>query len=91
MRNITVRKSVVGQVVACALLLTVVSGLQSVQAHGYSALLDAKKYAEVETAVAAKLAIEPNNADALVGNIDLILLEGNIKRFDDAAKMASNA
>ncbi len=88
MRNLISRKSVVGQAVACALLLTAMSGLQSVQAHEYSALLDAKKYAEVETAVAAKLAIEPNNADALVGNIDLILLEGNIKRFDDAAKMA---
>jgi len=88
MRNVTSRKSVVGQSIACALLLTAMSGLQSVNAHEYTALIDAKKYAEVETAVAAKLAIEPNNADALVGSIDLILLEGNIKRFDAAIKMA---
>lgn len=82
------RPSVVRQAVACALLLSALSGLQSVQAHEYSAQLDANKYAEVETAVAAKLAIEPNNADALVANIDLILLQSNITRFDDAASMA---
>ncbi len=88
MRNVTSRKSVVGQAVACAVLLTAMLGLQSVNAHQYTALIDAKKYAEVETAVAAQLAIEPNNADALVANIDLILLEGNVKRFDDAIKFA---
>ena len=88
MRNLNSRKSCVGQSVACALLLTAMSGLQSVNAHEYTALIDAKKYAEVETAVAAKLAVEPNNADALVANIDLILLGGNVKRFDDAVKMA---
>lgn len=88
MRNLISGKSVVGQAVACALLLTAMSGLQSVHAHEYSALIDAKKYAEVETAVAAKLAIEPNNADALLANIDLILVRDNVKRFDDAAKMA---
>jgi tetratricopeptide (TPR) repeat protein len=88
MRNLNSRKSRAGQAVAGALLLTAMSGLQSVNAHQYTALIDAKKYAEVETAVAATLAIEPNNADALLGSIDLILLENNIKRFDDAAKMA---
>ncbi len=82
------RPSVVSQAVVCALLLSATSGLPSANAHEYSAQLDAKKYAEVETAVAAKLAVEPNNADALVANIDLILLQSNIKRFDDAAKMA---
>lgn len=82
------RPAFVSRSVACALLLTAFSGLQPVKAHQYSMLLDAKKYAEVETAVAAKLALEPNNADALVANIDLILLQGNIKRFDDAANMA---
>lgn len=88
MRKSISRKSLVGQAVACALLLTAMSGLQPVNAHEYTVLIDAKKYAEVETAVVAKLAIEPNNADALVANIDLILLGGNVKRFDDAANMA---
>ncbi len=88
MRNLISGKSVVGQAVACALLLTAMSGLQSAHAHEYSALLDATTSAEVETAVAAKLAIEPNNADALLANIDLILVRDNVKRFDDAAKMA---
>lgn len=88
MRNFTSRKSLVGQSVACALWLAAMSGLQPVSAHEYTALIEAKKYAEVETAVAAKLAIEPNNPDALVASIDLILQEGNIKRFDDAIKMA---
>jgi len=88
MRNVTSRKSLVGQSVACALLLTAMSGLLSVNAHEYTALIDAKQYAEVETAVATKLAIEPNNADALLASIDLILLEGNLKRFDAAIKMA---
>lgn len=90
MRTAISQKSRVGQSVACALLLPALLGLPSVKAHEYTALIDAKQYAEVKTAVAAKLAIEPNNADALVANIDLILLEGNIKRFDDAAKMAEH-
>jgi len=88
MRTSASRPSIASRSVACALLLSAISGLQPVKAHQYSAQLDAKKYAEVETAVAAKLAIEPNNADALVANIDLILLQSNIKRFDDAASMA---
>ncbi len=71
-----------------ALLLTTSIGISTVKAHEYSTLIDAKKYAEVESAVAAKLASEPNNADALLASIDLILLEGNLKRFDDAVKLA---
>lgn len=88
MRKSASHPSFVSQAVVCALLLSATSGLQSANAHEYSAQLDAKKYAEVETAVAAKLAIEPNNADALVASIDLILLQSNVKRFDDAASMA---
>lgn len=80
--------SFVGQSVACALLLSATSGLPSANAHEYSVQLDAKKYADVQAAVAAKLAVEPNNADALLGSIDLILLQSNIKRFDNAASMA---
>jgi tetratricopeptide (TPR) repeat protein len=88
MRSSTSRQSLVGQSVLYAFLLKAMLSALSVSAHEYTALIDAKKYAEVETAVAAKLAIEPNNADALVASIDLILHEGNIKRFDGAIKMA---
>lgn len=88
MRKSASHPSIMSRAVACALILSAVSSLQPVNAHQYSALLDAKKYAEVETAVSAQLATEPNNADALLANIDLILLQSNIKRFDEAAKMA---
>lgn len=88
MRQSASHPSIISRSVACALVLSAVSSLQPVNAHQYSAQLDAKKYAEVETAVSAQLAAEPNNADALLGSIDLILLQSNIKRFDDAATMA---
>lgn len=88
MRKSASHPSIMSRAVACALILSAVSSLQPVNAHQYSALLDAKKYAEVETAVSAQLATEPNNADALLANIDLILLQSNIKRFDEAASMA---
>lgn len=59
-----------------------------VSAHEYDALLKAKKYAEVEKAVAAKLASEPNNPDALLAKTDLILIEGKESRLDEASKYA---
>lgn len=59
-----------------------------VSAHEYDALLKAKKYAEVEKAVAAKLASEPNNLDALLAKTDLILIEGKESRLDEASKYA---
>lgn len=58
------------------------------QAHEYDALLKAKKYAEVDKAASAKLAIDANNSDALQAKVDLILIEGNEKRLDEAAKLA---
>jgi tetratricopeptide (TPR) repeat protein len=57
-------------------------------AHEYDALLKAKKYAEAEKAVAAKLATEPNNPDALMAKTDLILIEGKESRLDEASKYA---
>lgn len=88
MRKTTSRKSRVGQAVACAVLLTALSGLQAANAHQYTTLIDAKKYSEVEAAVAAKLAAEPNNADALLARIDVILQQGDSIRFDAATQMA---
>lgn len=88
MRHFSFCRPKLTQSIKVALLLTASIGISTVKAHEYSALIDAKKYAEVESAVAAKLASEPNNADALLANIDLILLEGNIKRFDGAIKLA---
>lgn len=58
------------------------------QAHEYEPLLKAKKYAEAEKAIAAKLAIEPNNPDALVAKTDLILIEAKDNRLDEAVKIA---
>lgn len=57
-------------------------------AHEYDALLKAKKYSEVEKAVAAKLASEPNNPDALLAKTELILIEGKESRLDEASKYA---
>ncbi|AZP11621.1 tetratricopeptide repeat protein [Undibacterium parvum] len=57
-------------------------------AHEYSAQLRAKKYAEVEQAVAAKLAVDATNLDALVAKTQLIILEGKESRLDEASKIA---
>jgi len=57
-------------------------------AHEYTAGMKAKKYAEVERAVLSKLQTEPNYAPALITKIDLILVEGNDMRLDEAAKLA---
>ena len=88
MRHLTFRQPKLAQSLKVALLLTASIGISTVKAHEYSALIEAKKYAEVENTVTAKLESEPNNADALLASIDLILLEGNLKRFDDAVKLA---
>ena len=62
--------------------------LTSAQAHEYEALIKAKKYAEVEKAVAAKLSTDVNNPDALVAKTELILIEGKESRLDEAVKIA---
>lgn len=57
-------------------------------AHEYSALFKAKKYAEIERAVAAKLSVDPNNADALIAKAELIITEGKEERLDEGSKFA---
>ena len=61
---------------------------QIASAHDYDALIKAKKYTEVERAVAAKLAADPNNADALIARTELIRIEGKENRLDEASKLA---
>ncbi len=56
--------------------------------HEYDSLIKARKYAEVERAVSAKLAVEANNADALIAKSELILIDGKVSRFDEAEKIA---
>lgn len=69
-------------------LFTPLLGMQSAQAHEYSALIKARKYAEVERAIGAKLATDANYADALVAKVDLILVEGKVARLDEGVKLA---
>jgi tetratricopeptide (TPR) repeat protein len=57
-------------------------------AHEFTPLIKAKKFAEAERAIAAKLAADPNQVDALVAKTDLILSEGKDGRLDEAAKVA---
>lgn len=71
-----------------AALLSSALLIQPAAAHEYAALIKAKKYSEVERATTAKLAQDANNADALVAKTELILIEGNDKRLDEAAKIA---
>lgn len=61
---------------------------QGAGAHEYSEQLRARKYADVERAVSARLAAEPANADALIAKTELILNEGRENRLDEAAKLA---
>ncbi|MFZ6751244.1 tetratricopeptide repeat protein [Undibacterium sp. Ren11W] len=68
-------------------LLTLTLG-HAASAHEYSAQLRAKKYAEVEQAVGAKLAVDAHNLDALVAKTQLIIIEGKESRLDEAAKIA---
>ncbi len=63
--------------------------LPSASAHEYSAAIKARKLTEVDKAVAAPLAQEPGNADALIARAELILLEGNESRLDEAADFAT--
>lgn len=74
--------------IMASLLFTPLLGMQSAQAHEYSALIKAKKYAEVERAISAKLATDANYADALVAKVDLILVEGKVARLDEGVKLA---
>lgn len=57
-------------------------------AHEYSPLFKAKKYAEIERAITAKLTADPNNADALIAKAELIITEGKEERLDEGSKFA---
>jgi len=83
MRHFTSRQSV-----TFALLLTAMLSAQSVSAQEYSALNTAIKYAEVAATVTNKVASQLNNFDAVVAQIDLILQEAHVKRFDESVKHA---
>ena len=84
--------SIIRQAITASLLIaplfTPLLGMQSAQAHEYSALIKAKKYAEVERAVSSKLATDANYADALLAKVDLILIEGKVARLDEGVKLA---
>lgn len=60
----------------------------AVHAHAYSAAIKAKKYAEVDQATSAKLAADPQNADALVARVELITVQGQEARLEEAVKLA---
>lgn len=70
------------------LLLSSVLVTQSAQAHEYSALIKAKKYAEVERAISSKLGTDANYADALVARVDLILIAGKVAQLEEGVKLA---
>jgi tetratricopeptide (TPR) repeat protein len=72
-------------ITAVALSLTAAAGAQ---AHEYTASLRLHQDAEVARAIAAKLASDPANADALIAKTELILNEGNESRLDEAVKLA---
>lgn len=59
-----------------------------VGAHEYTALIRAKKFAEVERATTAKLQVDPNNADALIAKSALILIDSKESQFDEAQALA---
>lgn len=88
MNKVASSQSILGRSALLALLLTSVFGMQSANGHEYSALIKAKKYAEVERAVSSKLAVEANHADALLAKIDLILIEAKVSRLDEGVKIA---
>lgn len=74
--------------IATSIASLAMMAVQAASAHEYEALMKAKKYAEADKAASAKLASDPNNADALLAKADLILTEGKLDKLDDGAKYA---
>ena len=72
--------------ISLAALCLLLAG-QSARANDYTALLKARKYAEVERAAGARLAQEPGNADALVARSEAILAFGPESRIEEAVKL----
>ena len=92
MTKLSHQASHIRRAIIASLLLAPLSaplfGMNPANAHEYSALIKAKKYAEVERAISTKLATDANFADALVAKVDLILIEGKVTRFDEGVKLA---
>lgn len=88
MKIFTHRLSRIHSLGSVLLLLTTLQGLPSAHAHEFSALIKAKKYAEVERLVATRLAADAHNADALVAKVDLILVDVKASRLDEGVKIA---
>ena len=70
------------------LTLALLLAFGAASADDYSALLKAKKYAEVEKMASAKLAQEPANAEAIAGKVDAILASSGDERLAEAVKLA---
>lgn len=58
-------------------------------ANDYSALLKARKYADVERLAGAKLAQDPANAEALIARSEAILNSGAPARIEEAVKLGA--
>jgi len=71
-----------------SLVLATATWAFAAQAHEYDALLKAKKYDEVDRATQTALASNPNQLDALLGRVDLLLSQGQDKQIDEAVKLA---
>jgi tetratricopeptide (TPR) repeat protein len=56
-------------------------------AHPYEHLLDAKKYAEAERAIAARLSAEPGNPELLAARVDLLVRKGDETHFPEAVRL----
>jgi tetratricopeptide (TPR) repeat protein len=74
--------------IAAAAVLSLLAGAPAFAANDYTALLKARKFAEVELAANAKLAQDSTNIDALVAKHDAILGVGLESRIEEAVKLA---
>jgi tetratricopeptide (TPR) repeat protein len=72
---------------AAAALLGLLVCTQAAAANEYSALLHAKKFADVEKLANARLAQDASNADALAAKVEAILGAGPASRLDEAARL----
>lgn len=88
MNNLSLQTLRLPRVILVGLAFSLLIGMQPAIAHEYSALIKAKKYAEVERAIATKLTADANYADALVAKVDLILIEGKVARLDEGVRLA---
>ena len=71
--------------VAAVLLICTVA---QANAHAYTAQLKAQKFDEVDKATHAALAANPENVEALLGRIDLLLSMHQESKLDDAVRLA---